>query len=116
MKKFLLFFLYSLFMPFLSFSQNIDWNKHQLFPVKSNGGINIYDLEGNIVFEYKNASRPCGTTCDNLEKIGYIPIEQNGSIGVINHNSKEIISLGVYSNDIQIWNIGNTGFVFYVED
>ena len=116
MKKFLLFFLYSLFMPFLSFSQNIDWNKHQLFPVKSNGGINIYDLEGNIVFEYKNASRPCGTTCDNFEKIGYIPIEQNGSIGVINHNSKEIISLGVYSNDIQIWNIGNTGFVFYVED
>ena len=42
-------------MPFLSFSQNIDWNKHQLFPVKSNGSINIYDLEGNIVYEYKNA-------------------------------------------------------------
>lgn len=114
--KFLLFFLYSLFMPFLSFSQNIDWNKHQLFPVKSNGGINIYDLEGNIVYEYKNAETPCGNTCDEFEKIGYIPIEQNGSIGVINHNSKEIISLGVYSNSIEIWNIGNTDFVFYVED
>lgn len=114
--KFLLFFLYSLFMPFLSFSQNIDWNKHQLFPVKSNGGINIYDLEGNIVYEYINATTPCGNTCDEFEKIGYIPIEQNGSIGVINHNSKEIISLGVYSNPIEIWNIGNTDFVFYVED
>lgn len=114
--KFLLFFLYSLFMPFLSFSQNIDWNKHQLFPVKSNGGINIYDLEGNIVYEYKNAEKPCVSICDDFEKIGYIPIEQNGSIGVINQNSTEIIPLGVFSIDIQIWNTSNTDFVFYVED
>jgi len=116
MRKFLFLLYLFLFCPFLSFSQNIDWNKHQLFPVKRNGSIIIYDLEGSIVSEYKNADTPCRTICDDFEKIGYVPIEQNGSIGVINQNSTEILPLGVFSIDIQIWNIGNTDFVFYVED